>query len=71
MRPDAELRRLTVSHQKPGECSYCDARFAKILAAAYDAEDVYECRCGCGECPADCQCPGDIEPGKLCRCEDG
>lgn len=29
----SEARRLTVAHQKPGECAYCDERHAKIVAA--------------------------------------
>lgn len=67
----SELRRLTVSHQREGECSYCDARFAKIAEAAYGPATDWACNCGCGECPVDCRCPGDIEPGKLCECENG
>lgn len=28
-----EARRLTVAHQKPGECAYCDDRHTRIVAA--------------------------------------
>lgn len=70
-----ELRRLTVPHQKPGECKWCDARYERIVAASHHCTygcncGVHQCHCGCGECPMDCQCPGNLEPGKLCECEN-
>jgi hypothetical protein len=26
----AQMRRLTVAHQKQGECTYCDEKFAEV-----------------------------------------
>lgn len=70
MSASSKLRRLTVAHQKPGECPYCDERFNRILATAYEV-DTYDCHCGCGQCPADCSCVGNLEIGQMCGCEDG
>jgi hypothetical protein len=34
-------RQLTVAHQAPGECAYCDERHARIVAAvAHELADV-------------------------------
>lgn len=27
-----------------------------------------DCRCGCGMCPADCPCPGNLAEGERCHC---
>jgi hypothetical protein len=68
-----DLRRLTVAHQKEGECAYCDRRYARVLEAAYlvGNEDPIGCHCGCGACPPDCQCPGNKVFPAMCECEDG
>ncbi|MFD8949423.1 hypothetical protein ACFV0B_11270 [Streptomyces xanthophaeus] len=50
---DRTARELTVAHQQPGECAYCDRRHARI-EAAIARELIQKQRTLIGRCPCDC-----------------